>query len=580
MTNFTSQSNNITFVTAYFNIYETPFQNKDIEWRFRHFQKLAETGIQISLFCSPDCKNHVDQMLQKFHNIRVLQYMNLYDTWTANTLKEVETEIGEPIGLPDSRNVEKDSREYILLMNSKTEFLKMAVEKNVWNSSHFAWIDFNIFHIFQGESQTNYVSTFLKNLSKRRLATRFLTLPGCWGKQNVYEPYLVNDVCWRFCGGFFIGSAGRMLEFHDYYIKYFADFLREKRKLVWEVNMWAYYELKYDMSVIWYPGDHNKTILEINAANMCFRLSDFPNCKHIVYDYPNMFPYIPTSSSYLFFKGKHYMNVRYVNYWIYPNGGYLIHDENNCLRTRNFFIELNPTDLLPCVSDQSVQGFKEIYDSPFVSGLTCHGGNIYGLEDIRLYEHFGELRFVGTSVNYSGSGKSRIVIGNYDIQYGYVRNCRVLTPPTGNDWYEKNWIPIAYTIPTEEYFIYKWMPFEIGVLVENKLEIIMSWDNHIFSNVRGSTVFIECEEGLLGVVHFSYEGHPRHYFHMLVLLDKATKFPLKYSEYFYFNNISIEFCIGFSIIEDKYHFWISNFDRDPELMIVDRCEIPLLFDCL
>jgi hypothetical protein len=54
--------------------------------------------------------------------------------------------------------------------------------------------------------------------------------------------------------------------------------------------------------------------------------------------------------------------------------------------------------------------------------------------------------------------------------------------------------------------------------------------------------------------------------------------PLKYSEFFFFNNMSVEFCIGFMLREDKYHFWISNFDRDPELMIVHQKEIPLIFD--
>jgi len=60
-------------------------------------------------------------------------------------------------------------------------------------------------------------------------------------------------------------------------------------------------------------------------------------------------------------------------------------------------------------------------------------------------------------------------------------------------------------------------------------------------------------------------------------LDKDTLKPLKYSEIFCFQHLGIEFCIGFMIRENKYHFWLSNFDRDPELMKIDVPEIPLKF---
>jgi hypothetical protein len=119
-------------------------------------------------------------------------------------------------------------------------------------------------------------------------------------------------------------------------------------------------------------------------------------------------------------------------------------------------------------------------------------------------------------------------------------------------------------------------------VIGNKKQLIIhkTWHHNtpLFSNIRGSTPLIECEEGVIGVVHFSYEGGPRNYFHMLVLLEKNTLMPLKYSEFFVFNNMSVEFCIGFTIRDNKYLFLISNFDRDPELVIVDRSEIPLLFD--
>jgi hypothetical protein len=225
-----------------------------------------------------------------------------------------------------------------------------------------------------------------------------------------------------------------------------------------------------------------------------------------------------------------------------------------------------------------------------------------------LYEYCGELRFIATSINYSGVGHNRMISGKYDIENGEVANCYVLLPPGSNRWLEKNWIPIIKngSNDKDEMFIYKWQPYQVGVLrpyyceetntYQKQLDITIEWQHqtHIFSKIRGSTPFVEYSntnsdanakiDGLLGVVHFSYESQnwcPRNYYHMLILLDKETLMPLKYSEYFYFNDTTIEFCIGFMIRENKYHFWLSNFDRDPELMIIDMAEIPLMFSvCL
>jgi len=594
----------ITFVTAYMNIYETPFQNKDAEWRFRHFRKIAETGVQLSVICSPDCEQAIEHLAQEFPNIKIIKYMNLCDTWTYSVCKEVETRIGgeSSIQLPNSRNIEKDTREYILLMNAKTEFLKIAIENNVWNSTYFAWIDFNIFHIFQGKENAEIAANILRKLSHRTFASSFLMMPGCWGKEYVHEEYLMNDICWRFCGGFFIGSADRIVELFDCVKTHFAGFLEKHRRLIWEVNFWAYLELHFGLSVVWYPGDHNLSILDFNVKHMSVKLAGLPSCEHIRYAYLDEGDYIPTSTSYIYYKGQHIINTRFVNYWLHPGGQYWIKDPDNYLRTRNFCSVLDAGSLLPFE-------FTEMKENAERMNLTCHGGSIYGLEDIRLYEYCGELRFIATSVNYSGVGHNRMICGKYDIENQEFVDCSVLLPPGTNRWLEKNWIPIVYegyegyegyevnvnegnVKEGKEMFIYKWHPYQVGVLepyfCEEKqtyvkeLNIKIEWQHQtqMFSKIRGSTPFVDYIEGFIGVVHFSYESQnwcPRNYYHMLVLLDKKTLLPLKYSEYFYFNDTSIEFCIGFMIRENKYHFWLSNFDRDPELMKIDVPEIPLKF---
>jgi len=65
------------------------------------------------------------------------------------------------------------------------------------------------------------------------------------------------------------------------------------------------------------------------------------------------------------------------------------------------------------------------------------------------------------------------------------------------------------------------------------------------------------------------------------MLDKKTMRPLKYSNIFHFGiETGIEFCIGFSIIDLKYQFWISQLDSNPLNVSVSMSDLPFLFDVI
>ena len=138
---------------------------------------------------------------------------------------------------------------------------------------------------------------------------------------------------------------------------------------------------------------------------------------------------------------------------------------------------------------------------------------------------------------------------------------------------------------------YGWFPQQIGSINPQTMQLEIHTVREItapyFSSVRGSSEFVYAQhlvesttnvltDVLVGVVHFSEEYHPRHYFHILVMLEPETLKLLKYSEIFYFDKIGIEFCIGFTIREGKYHFWISKHDRDPTLVVCSVDNLPFL----
>jgi hypothetical protein len=212
-----------------------------------------------------------------------------------------------------------------------------------------------------------------------------------------------------------------------------------------------------------------------------------------------------------------------------------------------------------------------------------------GLEDLRLFAVNGRTMFIATSINYSPAGHIWMVVGDYNVETQTYSNCQYVVPPNPDQYCEKNWTPVVrknVEIGSDEaWFIYSWNPMQIGRMKEEcegcRLEIVHKIDTSslaLFRHFRGSTAFVATEDGggYIGLVHFSVETIPRHYYHCLVVLD--TDFhPVKYSMPFYFQKVSVEFCIGMDVSQEKYTFWFSRMDRDPMMICVSKKDV-LLFD--
>lgn len=586
-------TSSLTFVTVFMDIYGgVPCRGRDIVWRFEKFFEIVETGIQLCVYVDKTGIELLKEYVQLFPNIKIMDIVTLEDTW-IHKICEQYNDFEGGLGLPDNRTIQKDTREYMLLMNSKIEYMHDAMQKNPFGSTHFAWIDFNISHVF-----TNLLKCkeTLRIYSKTKLKNRFLSIPGCWEplkkpqEKEQIKKQVLNEINWRFCGGFFIGDRQSMEEFHELYKTHLPYFLFKYRKLVWEVNFWAWLEVATDWKPNWFSGDHNDSIIHIPSDYYSFCLRDvvINDCMSSItnvyskqtYDYPKIKDFTPCSASYLFHEGKHLLNTRYVNYTLTPLGYYIFHHPENKIISRNFMSILDDETLLPI-------SFTEI-ENP-VSGLMDLECAFHGMEDIRLFYSNNEdlhlctfelhkgVKFIATSINYSGiPNRNRMIVGDYLPQ---LKNCKVMTPPDSNTWCEKNWIPINGS----DKYIYRWSPFEVGTLMkDNSLHIDFSIPTKSFicQKFRGSSVFVEGfrKNELIGVVHFSEGNSPRHYYHCLVLMDAVTLKPVKYSQPFYFENIGIEFCIGFMIKNNKYYFWISQFDRDPAFISVDVDFIPFIFD--
>ena len=133
-----------TLVTAFLRIYEEGIANvKTDSFRIQQFEYLASTGLPICLFVDPAFLPSLQPLLAIHTNVCILKTLTLSETRTyAHYVHYQEA-------LPSVRNQAKDTFGFLTLMNAKAEFVGEAARINPFNTNHFAWIDFNVFHMFQ-----------------------------------------------------------------------------------------------------------------------------------------------------------------------------------------------------------------------------------------------------------------------------------------------------------------------------------------------------------------------------------------------------------------------------------------------
>lgn len=606
-------SKQVTFVSAYYTLESTPYFNSHPEeWDPAPIFELARSGIQLCLYIGPNCafESVFEDLENECPNFRLMPYRLYYkDMWVYNELYNYpdpssqllvrKKNAGEdPIAvLPNNRNMEKDTLEYMVYMHSRHEIIEDAISDNPWDSTHFAWIDFNAPRLFSKKQES---FDRMQEIAKYPFPLDTSYFAGCWSKlDDAAASRIADSIHWRFCGAFFLGDIKSFIQFAELYRSHFPRFLKETGVFCWEVNFWAWLEHRVaEWQPTWYRGDHNDNMLNVfsgvSADTYATPLQTATDCLKKEYAYPNIETFYPGSASYLEHLGKHYLNTRFVNYWMYPNGYYRFQNQDLVIENRNYLSELDPTNLEPLDFREMCE--RTIYGKdgePLVPPKRDKRSFSVGLEDIRLFHGSnGRVRFIATNVEYSPVAKNRMILGTYDLDTCTYRDCQMVVPPDPNSWCEKNWIPVLFRDTEnggeEERFIYKWSPMEIGRVDPdtNQLQIVLRHEVRpwIFSRLRGSTPFVDCpldalpkelgskellrgDEYLVGLAHFSEEHSPRHYYHLLILLEKSSLKPVRYSRVFYFEKLSIEFCVGMTtrMVDGlwQYVFWVSRFDRDP-----------------
>lgn len=168
-------------------------------------------------------------------------------TWVYQEYSSIEP------SLPAVRNHEKDTFEYLVIQNSKPEWIFKASQLNPFNTDYFVWVDFGLSHVIKNKDNFNILKTL--KLS-HNICLSAIT--------NTIHPFLLDRICWRYAGGvFYVSKSGAQI----FYETCKAVLQRIHPRLTWEVNIWALIETSKLLKFNFYYADHNDTLLT-NLSNV------------------------------------------------------------------------------------------------------------------------------------------------------------------------------------------------------------------------------------------------------------------------------------------------------------------------
>jgi len=188
-----------------------------------------------------------------------------------------------------------------------------------------------------------------------------------------------------------------------------------------------------------------------------------------------------------------------------------------------------------------------------------------GVEDIKLFNHYGKLYYMGNVFKWK---KSCITSGVFE---GTFKKDSILqTTFNSNEKWEKNWAFVNYQ--ESVCVVYSWFPVMLCNIDYSKKGITLIKEipvPDLFENVRGSTNGYTFNDEIWFVTHINKKGD---YYHLFVVFDLEMNFK-RYSEYFKFEDQPVEFCLGLIMEPNRVILSYSVNDRSSKIMIISNLNL-------
>ncbi len=253
----------------------------------------------------------------------------------------------------------------------------------------------------------------------------------------------------------------------------------------------------------------------------------------------------------------YFVNVRYVNYRIQKDGSYTFKHSDGKITTlqrRDWLsadLKTVRSDWIDAVADESLR--------------------YQGVEDVKIFSHQGALHFLGT-VEDKATGRVCVGHGAYDLRANCL-NPTALESPHGRGC-EKNWV-MCHNAAGDLRVVYDWAPLTIGRLDGAKL-VDMQTNADVpdfFRDVRGSSNGCRVGNEVWFLCHLVHHSSPRHYYHIIVVLDAQTLKYVRHSVLFKFNGDPIEYALGLVVepaLEGRVLISYSRNDASSALLVIPR----------
>jgi hypothetical protein len=227
-------------VTSYYDLYNKP---DNLNIYISKFYDLAMSGLQIILFTDPIFVDKFNGFPSSVIIIGIpLETFELY-TIASNYYRV----------LPNNRNLQKDTKEFLGFLNTKIEFILRASEISDVNT--FIWMDIGILNSIKNKEQ--FISK-LKILDKKQYNK--IIIPGFF---DFGSTFTVDEINCRFNGCFFIMPRKYIKTFYGHSKNVLTDFCTMSQyKLCWETNIWYIVEacaMRNDIN--WYFADKDDSLI-------------------------------------------------------------------------------------------------------------------------------------------------------------------------------------------------------------------------------------------------------------------------------------------------------------------------------
>jgi len=264
----------VTIVTAIYNIraieknkYSTNTTIETYLNRGKEFILNLPYNLVIFVDDPDDCSDDSDEYKKEvnhMHNIikehriypTYIYKLNLKKTYFYKYLPEL-TDLVKTFKIYNI-STEKDTPHYIILNNNKFDFIKRAIDMNVFNSSHFMWIDFGINHVAKNVEMIHSWIDKIPNKIKQLCINPYV--------EDEKPKELFRNVYHHTAGGLFSGDIPHLLKYVELFIKKTNDIYEDNWYQLDEAVMSIVQKENPELFEMYY-GDYGQIISNYNELN-------------------------------------------------------------------------------------------------------------------------------------------------------------------------------------------------------------------------------------------------------------------------------------------------------------------------